>query len=188
MGLDMVDSHRSHGYDVRIIPVGEGPNLESSPGRNRFSNQAHRTWVRPDCNALDPSSSYLYSISSYARQVLQSIPFALGLIFAEMRTDISLIKPGENAQDEDPSHDATPREGLSKRIYRFTVISCIFFYSGVLFSYVPFVVGVIQSKELVVSAYLFGFVLFAPQICLTVEEFIDLRRSYNSHHIKQSAV
>jgi hypothetical protein len=104
-----------------------------------------------------------------------------------MRTDISLIKLGESAQDEDSSHDATPREGLSKRIYQFAVISCIFFYSGVLFSYVPFVVGVIQSKEIVVSAYLLGFVFFAPQICLTVEEFIDLRGSYKSNYIKQSA-
>lgn len=99
-----------------------------------------------------------------------------------------MIKLDENAQDEYPSDDVTPPKGLSKRIYQFAVVSFIFFYSGVLFSYVPFVVGVIQSKELVVSAYLFGFVLFAPQIYLTVEEFTDLRGSYRSKDIRQSAV
>jgi hypothetical protein len=116
---------------------------------------------------------------------------------AEMRTDISLIKPGKNAQEEypahnvtsreDPSHDLTSRGRLSKRTYRLAVVSCIFFYSGVLFIYVPFVVGVIQPKELVVSAYLFGFVFFAPQIYLTVEEFVDLRGRYKSEHIERFA-
>jgi uncharacterized membrane protein YcfT len=95
-----------------------------------------------------------------------------------MRREISLIVPIDDVLDVHLRHDESPPKGLCADIYRFAVISFIFFYSGVLFSYVPFVVGVIQPKELVLSAYLFGFVFFAQQIYLTVEEFVELRRNY----------
>jgi len=72
--------------------------------------------------------------------------------------------------------DTSPRKKLCFKWYRFALVFSIIFYSILLGGYIPFVVGIVQSKYLVVSAYLFGFIFFAPQIYLAVEELKDVMR------------